>query len=50
MLEAAAGRAAIARGYQEAVRGHCLWHEFGDVHLVLPEEDTHTMRCDGNEQ
>ncbi|OKJ90105.1 S-adenosylmethionine:tRNA ribosyltransferase-isomerase [Streptomyces sp. CB02400] len=37
MLEAVAGRAAIDRGYEEALRGRYLWHEFGDVHLVLPE-------------
>lgn len=37
MLEAVAGRAAIGRGYEEALRGRYLWHEFGDVHLVLPE-------------
>ncbi|MEU3663294.1 S-adenosylmethionine:tRNA ribosyltransferase-isomerase [Streptomyces sp. NPDC032940] len=36
MLEAVAGRAAIGRGYEEAVRGRYLWHEFGDVHLLLP--------------
>ncbi|MER7194258.1 S-adenosylmethionine:tRNA ribosyltransferase-isomerase [Streptomyces flaveolus] len=35
MLEAVAGRAAISRGYEEAVRGRYLWHEFGDVHLLL---------------
>lgn len=38
MLEAVAGRAAIDRGYEEALRGRYLWHEFGDVHLVLPEK------------
>jgi S-adenosylmethionine:tRNA ribosyltransferase-isomerase len=37
MLEAVAGRAAIDRSYEEAVRGRYLWHEFGDVHLILPE-------------
>lgn len=37
MLEAVAGRAAIDRGYEEALRGRYLWHEFGDVHLLLPE-------------
>ncbi|MFF4395441.1 S-adenosylmethionine:tRNA ribosyltransferase-isomerase [Streptomyces sp. NPDC001480] len=36
MLEAVAGRAAIDRGYEEALRGRYLWHEFGDVHLILP--------------
>jgi S-adenosylmethionine:tRNA ribosyltransferase-isomerase len=35
MLEAVAGRAAIDRGYDEALRGRYLWHEFGDVHLLL---------------
>ncbi|MFI1026426.1 S-adenosylmethionine:tRNA ribosyltransferase-isomerase [Streptomyces sp. NPDC020951] len=38
MLEAVAGRAAIDRGYDEALRGRYLWHEFGDVHLILPAE------------
>ncbi|GAQ61559.1 S-adenosylmethionine:tRNA ribosyltransferase-isomerase [Streptomyces scabiei] len=36
MLEAVAGRAAIDRAYEAAVEGRYLWHEFGDVHLVLP--------------
>ncbi|MFI6372458.1 S-adenosylmethionine:tRNA ribosyltransferase-isomerase [Streptomyces sp. NPDC050546] len=36
MLEAIAGRAAIERGYEAALQGRYLWHEFGDVHLVLP--------------
>ncbi|MEV0257901.1 S-adenosylmethionine:tRNA ribosyltransferase-isomerase [Streptomyces sp. NPDC050732] len=41
MLEAVAGRAAIERGYTEAVRRLYLWHEFGDVHLLLPDEAPH---------
>ncbi|WP_432118825.1 S-adenosylmethionine:tRNA ribosyltransferase-isomerase [Streptomyces sp. bgisy032] len=36
MLEAVAGRVAVERGYQAALEGRYLWHEFGDVHLVLP--------------
>jgi S-adenosylmethionine:tRNA ribosyltransferase-isomerase len=36
ILEAVAGRAAIDRAYEAAVEGRYLWHEFGDVHLVLP--------------
>ncbi|MDK1346163.1 S-adenosylmethionine:tRNA ribosyltransferase-isomerase [Streptomyces sp. 378] len=36
MLEAVAGRVAIERGYRAALQGRYLWHEFGDVHLVLP--------------
>lgn len=38
MLEAIAGPAAIRRSYDEALRGRYLWHEFGDMHLVLPSE------------
>ncbi|MFE6165569.1 S-adenosylmethionine:tRNA ribosyltransferase-isomerase [Streptomyces sp. NPDC056486] len=37
MLEAVAGRAAVDRGYAQAVRRLYLWHEFGDVHLLLPK-------------
>ncbi|MDQ0814191.1 S-adenosylmethionine:tRNA ribosyltransferase-isomerase [Streptomyces sp. B3I7] len=35
MLEAVAGREAVERGYEEALAGRLLWHEFGDVHLLL---------------
>ncbi|WP_086783829.1 S-adenosylmethionine:tRNA ribosyltransferase-isomerase [Streptomyces caniscabiei] len=38
MLEAVAGRAAIDRAYEAAIAGRYLWHEFGDVHLILPEK------------
>ncbi|EST22181.1 S-adenosylmethionine:tRNA ribosyltransferase-isomerase [Streptomyces roseochromogenus] len=48
MLEAVAGRAGVGRAYDEALRGLYLWHEFGDVHLILPAESPHTERCDGN--
>ncbi|MCX4232626.1 S-adenosylmethionine:tRNA ribosyltransferase-isomerase [Streptomyces ortus] len=48
MLEAIAGREAVDRGYQEALRGRYLWHEFGDVHLILPEEDPHAEGCRSN--
>ncbi|WUR83724.1 S-adenosylmethionine:tRNA ribosyltransferase-isomerase [Streptomyces phaeochromogenes] len=48
MLEAVAGRAAIDRGYDAALRGRYLWHEFGDVHLILPEETPHTEHCSSN--
>jgi S-adenosylmethionine:tRNA ribosyltransferase-isomerase len=36
MLEAIAGRDLLERSYALAVAGGYLWHEFGDVHLVLP--------------
>ncbi|MFJ3771625.1 S-adenosylmethionine:tRNA ribosyltransferase-isomerase [Streptomyces sp. NPDC090075] len=48
MLEAVAGRAAVDRGYEEALRGLYLWHEFGDVHLILPEEKPHAEHCSSN--
>ncbi|MFJ1644980.1 S-adenosylmethionine:tRNA ribosyltransferase-isomerase [Streptomyces sp. NPDC088258] len=45
MLEAIAGEAALARGYGEALRRLYLWHEFGDVHLLLPPENAHNEHC-----
>lgn len=41
MLEAVAGREAVRRGYAAAVANLCLWHEFGDVHLLLKDENGH---------
>ncbi|MFF9784420.1 hypothetical protein YWIDRAFT_05953 [Streptomyces sp. SceaMP-e96] len=29
--------AVLRRAYAAAVRGRYLWHEFGDLHLVLPD-------------
>jgi S-adenosylmethionine:tRNA ribosyltransferase-isomerase len=36
MLEAVAGRRLIYRSYSAALQAGYLWHEFGDVHLILP--------------
>lgn len=36
MLEAVAGRQLLERSYAAALEEGYLWHEFGDVHLVLP--------------
>jgi S-adenosylmethionine:tRNA ribosyltransferase-isomerase len=36
MLEAFAGPELLRRCYAAAVDGGYLWHEFGDVHLLLP--------------
>jgi S-adenosylmethionine:tRNA ribosyltransferase-isomerase len=36
MLEALAGRLHIKAAYEEALRKGYLWHEFGDLHLILP--------------
>ncbi|HVC15061.1 MAG TPA: S-adenosylmethionine:tRNA ribosyltransferase-isomerase [Acidimicrobiales bacterium] len=35
LLEAVAGRALLERSYEAALCEGYLWHEFGDVHLVL---------------
>jgi S-adenosylmethionine:tRNA ribosyltransferase-isomerase len=35
MLEAVAGRELLERSYAAALEGGYLWHEFGDVHLVM---------------
>ena len=35
MLEAVAGGELLSEGYREALAGDYLWHEFGDVHLLL---------------
>ncbi|MGW7468160.1 S-adenosylmethionine:tRNA ribosyltransferase-isomerase [Streptomyces xantholiticus] len=48
MLEAIAGRAALTCAYSEALGHRYLWHEFGDVHLVLPEEKPHSLDCSRN--
>jgi S-adenosylmethionine:tRNA ribosyltransferase-isomerase len=37
MLEAVAGREFLELAYAEALREEYLWHEFGDLHLILPE-------------
>jgi S-adenosylmethionine:tRNA ribosyltransferase-isomerase len=36
LLEAVAGRALVERSYAAALEHGYLWHEFGDVHLLLP--------------
>jgi S-adenosylmethionine:tRNA ribosyltransferase-isomerase len=36
MLEAIAGRRLVGACYAEALAGRYLWHEFGDVNLLLP--------------
>jgi S-adenosylmethionine:tRNA ribosyltransferase-isomerase len=35
VLEALAGRRHLQRAYAEALRERYLWHEFGDLHLIL---------------
>ena len=35
MLEAIAGRATIEKAYEFALEREYLWHEFGDLHLIL---------------
>ena len=36
MLEALAGKEHLRHAYQEALQEEYLWHEFGDLHLILP--------------
>ncbi len=36
MLEALAERGHLELAYEEALRENYLWHEFGDLHLILP--------------
>jgi S-adenosylmethionine:tRNA ribosyltransferase-isomerase len=36
LLEAIGGRALLERSYAESLSEGYLWHEFGDVHLILP--------------
>ena len=44
MLEAVGGRALVERSYAEALRCGYLWHEFGDVHLILPAPSASAAR------
>lgn len=37
MLGAMADGESLRRAYAQAVRRRYLWHEFGDLHLVLPD-------------
>ena len=37
MLEAIAGRPLLDLSYAEALRRRYLWHEFGDLHLIIAE-------------
>jgi S-adenosylmethionine:tRNA ribosyltransferase-isomerase len=36
MLRAVGGAELVERSYRAAMAGGYLWHEFGDVHLILP--------------
>jgi S-adenosylmethionine:tRNA ribosyltransferase-isomerase len=36
MLQAVAGTELLERSYAAALAERYLWHEFGDVHLILP--------------
>jgi S-adenosylmethionine:tRNA ribosyltransferase-isomerase len=36
MLSAVAGEELLARSYAAALRKRYLWHEFGDLHLIVP--------------
>jgi S-adenosylmethionine:tRNA ribosyltransferase-isomerase len=36
LLEAVAGRQVLERSYRHALEEGYRWHEFGDLHLILP--------------
>ena len=36
MLEAVAGRELLEASYRAALQERYRWHEFGDLHLILP--------------
>jgi S-adenosylmethionine:tRNA ribosyltransferase-isomerase len=40
LLEAVAGRAVVEESYAAALEAGYRWHEFGDLHLVLPGDRT----------
>ncbi|OKJ18489.1 queuosine biosynthesis protein [Streptomyces sp. CB00316] len=50
MLEAVAGREALRRGYEAALERRYLWHEFGDAHLILSNEERNPPNCFSNER
>lgn len=37
MLQALAGQDHVRMAYAEALREQYLWHEFGDLHLIVAE-------------
>ena len=45
MLEAIAGRSHVEIAYQAALAGRYLWHEFGDLHLLLPGTRYMKINC-----
>ena len=49
MLEALAERKHLEFAYKEALRANYLWHEFGDLHLILPR-NAHIRRHTSNER
>ena len=39
MLEAVAGREVLVAAYEAAFVAGYQWHEFGDSHLLLPDDE-----------
>jgi S-adenosylmethionine:tRNA ribosyltransferase-isomerase len=37
MLAAITGRSHLERAYRTALESGYLWHEFGDLHLLIPD-------------
>jgi len=51
LLEALAGRAHLERAYRAALDTGYLWHEFGDLHLIVPDRgmERHSPAGEGND-
>jgi S-adenosylmethionine:tRNA ribosyltransferase-isomerase len=45
MLEAIAGRPLLELSYRAAIQNRYLWHEFGDLHLILPSSSPLAVRA-----
>lgn len=45
LLEAVADRERLATAYRAAIAGKYLWHEFGDLHLILPRRSAAARRA-----
>ncbi|MBL1089221.1 MULTISPECIES: S-adenosylmethionine:tRNA ribosyltransferase-isomerase [Streptomyces] len=50
VASAAADRTALERAYEAAVARRYLWHEFGDLHLLLPDRVRDSVHDTGDEE
>jgi S-adenosylmethionine:tRNA ribosyltransferase-isomerase len=50
IVEAIGGRTLLERSYSEALEHRYLWHEFGDLHLILPRGRIDRVRKGAHER